>query len=305
MAKVYAIPATDDTEHSRSAAGTYEFELSGEVAEPTYAYLWDYFSGTLEIQITNLEDYDSTLEPEHIEFVLQNTEDSSDTITLEMEDPDRTNRVYSVETSDVTPDATYSITASAAWDETYVDNPTAETEAGEVTVSSTDNAESEGFGYLDREVYMNMCYPAVQDNFNTAEGGLAGIWYYFYYTDSQAPQWGGDYTLYFNATPADTTAGSLYTYDIQVANADGNIKPWSVGGGREYEGRSVPGTLEIYEDGTFTCSLEYTYFDLDQMTGSAYDVAASQCSGTWTDNGDGTINLSYDLSTMVASDTKE
>jgi hypothetical protein len=103
--------------------------------------------------------------------------------------------------------------------------------------------------------------------------------------------------MYYNATPTTTTSGSLYTYDIEVANANGSVKPWSVGGGREYENSSVPGKLEIYEDGTFKISLEYTYFDLDQMTGSAYDIAASECEGTWTDNGDGTINLSYNLDT--------
>jgi hypothetical protein len=295
-ARVYAIPATDDDEHSKSEAGVYEFQLSGEVDAPSYAYLWDYFTGTLEIQIINLEDYSSTLEPDTVEFVLENTDDSSDTITLSLE-PDREGMVYSAETTEVTADATYTITASAAWDEDYVTNASAETEVGEVTVSSEDNAESEGFGYLHRDVYMNLDYPAVQNNFDVDEGGLAGIWYYFYYTDSSAPTWGGDFTMYYNATPTTTTSGSLYTYDIEVANANGSVKPWSVGGGREYENSSVPGKLEIYEDGTFKISLEYTYFDLDQMTGSAYDIAASECEGTWTDNGDGTINLSYNLDT--------
>ena len=309
IAKVVAVPKTDDTEHKKSKGGTNEFTLSGEVAAPAFEYLWDYFTGTLTVQISNLADYSTTQEPERITCVLTNTADAADAITLNMEKPSLSGRVYEVSTQDVTPGATYAIATETTWADTYVTNPQSSVAVGSVTTDAANNVASDGFGRIDNDIYMNLDYPAVQMNFDTAAGGQAGKWYFFYYTDSTDPIWGldtsgSDFSMYYTATPkaADATPesaadGARYSYDISVCNVDGEVKAWSLGGGRAYEDVALPGTLNIYDDGTFLMTIHYTYFGFDKMTGSPYDVASSQCEGTWTDNGDGTINLSYNSDT--------
>lgn len=302
-AKVVAVPGTDDTEHKKSRGGTAEFTKSGEVAEPAFEYFWNRFDQTLRVQISNLSDYATSENPESIAITLTNTADSSDTQTLTMESPDLSARVYEVEAEGLDSSATYAITAEATWSDTYVTNPEASVTVGEVALDADNNVISDGYGYLNNDVYMNMDYPALQTNFDTAAGGSAGSWFYFYYTDSSDPVWDESSSIYYTATPESAASdGALYSYTLSVGNADGHIKCWSVGGGREFES-TVPGTLKIYADGTFTASIDYTYFDFDKMTGSPYDIAASSCTGTWTDNGDGTINLSYDISSGTLTDT--
>lgn len=322
--QVTAVPGADDKEHKASKAGTYEFDISGEVGEPAYAYLWDCFSGTLQVQITNLAEFAATDEPESIEVKLTNEEDSSDVITLGLENPSLADRIYYVETSDVTPNAAYEIAVSAEWNENFVTNPGSEVILGTVTTSSKENMESEGFGYLHSNISLSFDFPAVQTGFHVKDGGQAGLWYYFYTNDSTDPAWGRsgfpamsmtmggeeaeaekvvDEGWYFYAIPSETVSnGSLYSYKVEAASGRGSAFADIGFATYEYENASIPGTLEIYEDGTFTMSLDYVLFEFNTMVNAPFEFDAKQCSGIWTDNKDGTINLSYDLSSIEVID---
>ena len=80
----------------------------------------------------------------------------------------------------------------------------------------------------------------------------------------------------FTATPTAASAGSAYTYSMTSDN-----RPFAI----------QDGTLELYTDGTFR---------FDQYS-EMPPQGPSHIEGIWTDNGDGTANLSFDHSTLRTS----
>lgn len=104
-------------------------------------------------------------------------------------------------------------------------------------------------------------YPLLWENFNPEKGGPVGDMVGF----------AGAYT--FDCTPTTVSAGSAYTYDMSVYYID--------------QGH---GTLELYEDGTLQLS----------QTGFG-PISASSIGGIWLENGDGTVTLCFDHSSVTLS----
>lgn len=286
--KVIAYPDYSDNDHEKSAAASCEFVNTGTVDEPAVAYYWDCFTGTMGVQLTNINAYEYQSLPTQVEVTFTNEADSADVTTVTIEGVSLEDDIYSAETTELTDGATYSIEVSAMWDETYVDNPEYTGTLDPVTISSEASVITEGYGYLNKDIYSDIDYPAVAENFNLAEGGSMGVWYAFTpYTVSDKGMIsyvsfdGTD--MNFVATPAETTDGAAYAYTfaIEVVEEGGF-------------GSSKTGTLKIYEDGTFTASVDYVEGVIAAMTTFASDIQ-----GTWSDNGDGTVNLYYDHTSTV------
>ncbi len=309
--EVVAYPEVTDEVYRKSEAASCEYLLTGTVAEPAYAYLWDSFSGTLSVQMTSIGDYKFTAYPELLEVVLTNKDDASDVINLTLEDLTLIDDKFIVSTTDVKKDATYDITASATWDELIVTNPSAETEVGTVTVSSKENAVSWGYGYCDTSRYSFLDYPMVAENFDLETGGSIGVWYSFtpYSSVGYSVQnaeatatWQEEYSEYFTATPTDTTDEALHAYSVEVADSNGNAVYMSdFGMLTEMEG-PITGTLEIYEDGTFKLALDGREMVWIEVKGSGLNFAPCTVEGTWIENEDGTVTLNYDRSTAVVDE---
>lgn len=300
---VVAYPDYSDTENKKSEEASAEFTNSGEVDEPQFAYYWDCFTGTFDIQLINIANYEYESFPTVAEVTLTNEEDSSDTVTLDIEGISLEDNIYSVSTTELTDGATYDIDVDVEWDETYVTNPSATVSLDPVTISSTASAITEGYGYLNEDIYSSRDYPAVGLNFNVEEGGSMGVWYQF--TPYQVSSKGiASYVSFsttvmdYVATPCETvTDGSLYSYTFETSTSDSAAESFTTVTGEVGGSGGTTGTLEIYEDGTFTASVDYVAGIIDAMTTFASDIQ-----GTWTDNGDGTINLYYDHTSTVLYD---
>ena len=52
--------------------------------------------------------------------------------------------------------------------------------------------------------------------------------------------------------------------------------------------------MDIFADGTFKMNIEYQYLRTDSMNAAVYYVPGVECSGIYSVNADGTLNLSYD-----------
>lgn len=296
--EVIAYPSITDKENRASEAASCDYLKSGEVDAPQLAYKWDYFSGELEVQLINIESYQLTSYPTLLEVTLTSTADSSDVMTASAENLSLDDDLYSVIFTDVTTDATYSISANVSWNEELVTNPSATVDVGTVTVKSNENAISEGFGYQNSSVYSSFDFPVVALNFDPTVGGDIGVWYqYTAMTVSRSdvtPASFGTDNVYFTAEPIEANSGALYSFKTDAKNASGVL---SLGWGAEAD--SATGTLDIFADGTFTLTIDYQYLGTDPISSAKKELYASQINGTWTENDDGTLNLSYDRSTAV------
>ena len=302
--RVVAYPDYSDETYKKSEASSVSFTSTGAVDEPQFAYYWDCFTGTFDIQLINVESYEYQSFPTLIEVTLTNEADSSDALTLTIENVSLDDDVYSVSTTEVTDGVTYAVTADVTWDETYVTNPSASVEVGSVAVSSTASAITDGYGYLNTDIYSSRDYPAVAENFDVEEGGSMGGWYQFtpYQVSSKGVASHVSFSTtvtYYIATPTEeVTEGSLYSYTYTTANSDGSVEEaFTSVTGQTSGGGGTTGTLEIYEDGTFSATVDYVAGVIAAMT-----TFSSEIWGTWTDNGDGTINLYYDHTSTVLYD---
>lgn len=323
--RVSAVPPEGDTEHRSSKFASDEFTLSGAVDTLAYEYFWNCFDKSLTVQVTNLAVFQSTSEPEHITVNLTNEADAAEKITAVLDKPSLSGNVYNLELTGLTPNATYQMDISAEWNESFVTNPISDVLVGSVKASDTDNIISPGFGYNHLVKSLSFDFPAVQKNFDVSNGGPAGMWYYFYSTDSADPAWGKDgwparniaaqmaaanggevkeHTepndgWYLTATPTETTSGSLYTYDIKAASGWDSAYADIIIAIYEYDDSFIPGKMEIYADGTFKVNLDYKFFEFNPIVNTNFEFLAKEVYGTWTQNSDGTINLNYNLSTYT------
>lgn len=306
--EVVAYPSVTDETYRKSEASACEMLVTGSVAEPAYAYMWDYFSDTLSVELTSIGEYQYTAYPTKVEVVLTNEADPSDTVTMTLEDLTLINDQYILSTSDVTMDAVYDMEAHAVWDADIVSNASADTEIGSVETSSCRNAIFWGYGYCNTANYNFMDYPLVVDSFDLTKGGSIGKWYsYSPYSASgyglqnaeYTATWQEDKSVYFTATPTEAEEGAAYTYRVDVAGENGGaIYREDFGSLGEMEG-TITGTLNIYEDGTFKVQLDPREIIYIEVKGSALLFTGSEAEGAWTDNGDGTITMNYDLSTVT------
>lgn len=303
--EVVAYPTLTDKENKQSRAAKCDYLVSGEVTAPQYAYFWDYFSGTFNVELINIMDYEFTAIPETVTFTLSGGGQDY-TFTLENASIEG-DGVYTASIADVAADATYTLTADAVWNENIVSNPTDSTEIGTVEIASDKNAISDGYGYLNNSIYTTLDYPAVAADFSLTDGGDAGIWYELGLPSSKG--YGplnvgsvseltfGTSDAHYVATPTAANAGAAYSYSIVVTKSEGTII-----GSWEGEAESMTGTLDLNADGTFTMELDYLLIGINPMSKANQELPGSSIQGSWVENGDGTATLSYDHSTAVATE---
>ena len=322
-AEVVAYPAVGEDTYRRSDAAHCDFSVVGEVPEANVGYLWDCFTGTLGIELLNIEDYGASSFPTSVEVTFTNQADASDVITLGFENASIVDDVFYASTQDVTVDATYDISASLTWNAEIVTNAEMTLDLGSVTTASNKNAMTDGYGYLNSEVYLSMDYPMVVTDFDPEAGGSAGTWYFFinaFVTNKgvsipstfkdclnfqgEKGSMGAEYhdgeDVEFTVTPTTTSAGSAYSYTLEVAGPRGVV---SLFDGFFYNDMPAgTGSLELYTDGTFLMTI-------DPPSGESggfgpRGLSGSSISGLWVENGDGTLTLSYDHTSAALTETE-
>ena len=307
--RVTAYPDFDNSDLAASPEAKATYIKSGAVdpGEPEFYYMWTVVSGTLEIKIDGMN-YSSTAYPTDVALTLTNRDDPSDVITIDLGAV--TASSASGKTAEAKPDAVYDITADFAWDESFVTNPSFTATGGEARTSGSDNL-IDGDFYYTSAIFLRFDFPHVQMDFDPVTGGEAGVW------KNQGGSnmgWGSgeasgetdedetDYNCYFDATPKAAENGALYSYNIHVTSPSGAITAspkLSPGSGST---EHIFGTLDIFPGGTFQMEIEYQYMKTDMMNAAVYYVPGVICEGTWTQNANGTINLSYDHENAYETD---
>lgn len=262
LVKVFAFPSLNDSAHAMSTAATATYSFSGAQDAPVVDYLWNTFDGTVDVQVSNIADYMYQVYPDTVEVTFTNTADAADTVVVTVEDLSADH--YNAVSDALTPGATYDITAVAHSESAFVTNPTSDTtQVAQGVTFDGHNVISANYYYTDGIARNSFSYPQYVDRFDLTNGGVFNC---------------GNSSISFNftATPTAASAGSAYTYSMTSDNRPFSIKD---------------GTLELYTDGTFR---------FDQYS-EMPPQGPSHIEGIWTDNGDGTANLSFDHSTLRTS----
>lgn len=287
LAKVYAYPDIEDKTYDRSEAGTAEYVYTGNQSAPEICYFWDKFSGTMNVQVGNRYEYEVESFPKRVDVTFTNVNDAADTLTLSIEDVSTEN--YSASTTELRRGETYQITAVSYSENPCVLNPTSDTTTVSDALTIGDinlvgNASVQNYYYsggFDRDFFN---FPIVQMDFDPVAGGDCGMNMVFPVARStNIPMAKFGVPLPFEATPKETTPGSLYSYDVATYEFPA--------AGRPADNRGEPGisgALEIYPDGTLTLSVL-----------AKASLPNASINGTWVDNGDGTLTLSYDQSSII------
>ena len=321
-AQVVAYPAVGTKGVKKSEAAVCDFSVVGEVPQARVGYLWDCFTGTLGVELLNFEEYGASSFPTSVQVTFTNRADASDVVTLGFENVSIVDDIFYASTQEVTVGAVYDITAALEWNPEVVTNPSAQLELGSVETASNKNAMTEGYGYLNSAVYQSMDYPMVVTDFDPAVGGSAGTWQYFIEAfttnkgvaipstfidcrnfQGEMGSMGGEYhdgeNVEFTVTPTAASAGSAYSYTLDVQGPRGVISLFD--GFFFNDMPAAAGTLELYEDGTFQMAII-----AEESTGETGGwgrraISPSTISGLWVENGDGTVTLSYDHTSAALS----
>ena len=262
LVKVFAFPSLNDSAHAMSTAATATYSFSGAQDAPVIEYLWNTFDGTVDVQLSNIDTYMYQAYPDSVEVTFTNTADPSDTVVVTIEDLSADH--YSATSDALTRGATYDITAVNHSENAYVTNGTSDTaQVAQGVTFGGHNVISADYYYTDGIARNSFSYPQYVDRFDLTNGGVFNC---------------GNSSISFNftATPTAASAGSAYTYSMTSDN-----RPFAI----------QDGTLELYTDGTFR---------FDQYS-EMPPQGPSHIEGIWTDNGDGTANLSFDHSTLRTS----
>ena len=262
LVKVFAFPSLNDSAHAMSTAATATYSFSGAQDAPVVDYLWNTFDGTVDVQVSNIADYMYQVYPDTVEVTFTNTADAADTVVVTVEDLSADH--YNAVSDALTPGATYDITAVAHSESAFVTNPTSDTtQVAQGVTFDGHNVISANYYYTDGIARNSFSYPQYVDRFDLTNGGVFNCG-------------NSSISFDFTATPTAASAGSAYTYSMTSDNRPFSIKD---------------GTLELYTDGTFR---------FDQYS-EMPPQGPSHIEGIWTDNGDGTANLSFDHSTLRTS----
>ena len=262
LVKVFAFPSLNDSAHAMSTAATATYSFSGAQDAPVVDYLWNTFDGTVDVQVSNIADYMYQVYPDTVEVTFTNTADAADTVVVTVEDLSADH--YNAVSDALTPGATYDITAVAHSESAFVTNPTSDTtQVAQGVTFDGHNVISANYYYTDGIARNSFSYPQYVDRFDLTNGGVFNCG-------------NSSISFAFTATPTAASAGSAYTYSMTSDNRPFSIKD---------------GTLELYTDGTFR---------FDQYS-EMPPQGPSHIEGIWTDNGDGTANLSFDHSTLRTS----
>lgn len=177
-------------------------------------------------------------------------------------------------TDSLTRGATYAIKATAYSEFDYVENPVSDTTTVSDGLLLGDyNQVSVGYFFDDGLGRQRWNWPVVKEGFNLAEGGDAGV--SFYYPLGLGAEI-SEPMLHFEdyVEVKETSPGSLYSYDFYGISWHGTP--------------TFVGWMEIYPDGTF-----------EAYALGAGGCASSTIQGIWIDNGDGTATLSYNHAAII------
>lgn len=219
LVKVFAFPDLTDTAYSMSGAAKAEYVYSGAQSDPVVDYFWNTIDGTMELVLTNVEDYTYEVYPDAVEVTFTNTEDASDVVTASIEGI--TADTYTATTDQLTEGATYSVTAVSKSSNEYVTNAESAvvTVADSVTADADKNVLSAGYTWSDGWA----SFPRLVENFPLS-GGVAG----------QLMGSFGKISADITCTATTASAGSAYTYSFDAP----------------YGPFTISGTLELKSDGT-------------------------------------------------------
>lgn len=260
LAKVFAFPSLNDSNHTMSAAAVTPYTFSGTQHDPQVAYFWNTFDDTMGVQLLNVGDYTYEAYPDQVDVTFTNVNNSDDTVTVTLKDISPDN--YAASTGDITRGETYRVAAVATSGSPYVTNPvTQEVTVTDAVTCGDANAMVLGYIYADNiDGEKALLFPRICENFDLANGGSAGevVARYGRYTHTATPTGPNTYDIYI---------------DMRMFNAD---TIWG-----------IPGTLELHADGTLTL-----------RENGWGPVPSASVSGIWVDNGDGTATLSYDPATV-------
>lgn len=253
LARIVAFPESRDASHSMSAPAAAPFTAVGEQSAPRLEYFWDPFSDTMNLQLSNAGDYTYQAYPDKVEVTCVNVNDPADTVTAVLEGVNPKNVNFSAA---LTKGETYTLTAHAVSGSPYITNPTSgETVVTEGAALGELNLLSPRYSYAHGSVN----FPLLTENFDLANGGSAGDLFGF----------AGPYS--YNCTPCAPSAGSAYSYDVDIYFVDQGA-----------------GKLELREDGTATLSHTQWAF-----------ITAAHIDGVWIDNGDGTATLNFNTNSVA------
>ncbi|MGM9538880.1 MAG: hypothetical protein ACI3VN_11170 [Candidatus Onthomonas sp.] len=271
---------TSETYRSSEPAST-TMKVEGEVAEPSLTFFWDCFTQELQVIWLNSGDYSTTDYPQTMEINVGGVTD-----TLEM---DSSTTAYTVAGAEV--GQTYEVDVTITFDSNYVSNSSFELDLGSVTCDEQANFAPEGYSY-NSGLYSYADFPIAGEHFDLAAGGEIGRWK----ITKSANAWMSNASetaeyLIYTATPTDTADGDAYTYSVLAANDDGS-DVYTGGFGTM---NSFTGTLHLYSDNTFKVELDAIYICTDLISNAEQWHNASTIEGRWYENGDGTVDLSYNL----------
>ncbi len=309
--QVVAYPAATDKTYKKSEPAHVSFTCKGEVPAPEYAYRWDCFTKEFGVQLINVTTYNASAFPKKTDITLTGADGSE--VKLSMENISLADNVFTV-TAENLPAGSYSLTVETVWDEAVVTNSKLESDLGTIELLDNANAMTEGYGYLNTEVYTTLDYPTVAD-FDPQQGGSIGTWYYFenwkmsYKGVVSVATFGerGVEDVAYTAVPMENvTEGSVYSFDIELQNASGKISLYD--GFFYHDQNKGYGTLELKADGTFVLEIlgsvqEESAQGGGMGFGGRGGVPHGSIQGTWLENGDGTVKLSYNRSSAVSDST--
>lgn len=262
LVKVFAFPNMNDSQHSMSTAATADFSASGAQDAPVIDYFWNTFDGTIDLQVTNINDYTYQAYPEQVEVTFTNVADAADTVVLTMENLSAES--YSLTSDALTPGSSYDITAVSYNSSEFVTNAASEmTQVAQNVTFAGHNVISQNYYYTDGIARKSFSYPQVTPSLNVTEGGVLN-------SDNTA------FSFTFTATPTAANPGSAYSFIVAA-----NCRPFGFDNA----------TLELYTDGTFQFN---QYAEMPPE-------GPSSIQGIWTDNGDGTVTMSYNHATLKTS----
>jgi len=294
--RAVAYPDYDNSDYKASPEAKAEYVVKGavDVGNPEINYMWTVASNKLTISISGMN-LGNTMYPEEVKVTLTNKADSGNVVSMDVEDT--SSGTMTATTTECKADATYDVKVDMTWDENYVTNPTYSQEGAEAVTSGSQNLISGDFSYTSA-IFNTMDFPHLKEGFDLANGGDAGYWY-----NTAASNNGSsgeeqaedtDKNVYYEATPIAAQNGAKYSYDIVITSPAGGITATPKLSPGSATTTMIFGTLDLFEDGTFQMETEYQYIRTDAMNAAVYYVPDVICPGVWTDNGDGTADLSYD-----------
>ncbi len=254
LVKVYAFPDLTDDRYEMSTAAMANYSYSGEQSAPQIAYYWDTFTGTMGVQISNMDEYLYEAYPEKVDVIFTNTADSSDTLTLTIENVSTSN--YEVSTTALKRGASYEIKAVAENSSTFVLNTVSDTTVvSESLTLGESNEFVNSYTYSDGFANDVFCWPVVAENFDLASGGEGGYGRTF------------GRSLAIELTPQASEDDAVYSYSLKAGNwiaggsvslyADGTLRAVETGGG-PVNYSSLNGTWVDNGDGTATLSYDHS-----------------------------------------------